>query len=115
MTAARCLALAAAAAAILSGCSHKDHALRCEPTDRYALAGSTPPVRVPDDLTPPDETDALQLPSTDVGRPASGEKPCLESPPTFTPAGRARSPQPAAPPPAPPPAPPAGGDREIGN
>lgn len=117
MAAARWLALAAAAAAAtaFAGCSHKEHSLRCEPNDRYALAGSTPPVRVPDDLTPPDETDALQLPSADVGRAASGEKPCLESPPTFAPAGRGRTPQPAAAPPAAPPAPPPGGDREIGN
>jgi uncharacterized lipoprotein len=115
MAAARWLALAAAAAAaaVLGGCS-KEHSLHCEPSDRYALAGSTPPVRVPDDLTPPDETDALQLPSADAGRAASGEKPCLESPPTFAPA-RGRAPQPAAAPPAPPPAPPASGDREIGN
>jgi len=107
------LAATAAAAAGLSGCS-KEHSLHCEPTGRYALAASTPPVRVPDDLTPPDESDALQLPSPDAGRAASGEKPCLESPPTFAPPGRARAPQPAAAPAAPAPAPP-GGDREINN
>jgi hypothetical protein len=119
MVAVRWLALAAtaAAAAVLSGCS-KDHSLHCEPSDRYALAASMPPVRVPDDLTPPDEGDALQLPPEDAGRAASAEKPCLESPPTFTPTGRGRTPQPAAAPrpPQAPPAPPAGGgDREIGN
>ncbi|HZF30086.1 MAG TPA: hypothetical protein VE907_13280 [Gammaproteobacteria bacterium] len=67
---------------------------------------------MPDDLTPPDETDALQLPSADAAPAASGEKPCLESPPKFTPgAGRGGR---TAPAPAPP-APVGGGDREIGN
>jgi uncharacterized lipoprotein len=92
------------AAAIFGGCS-RDHTLRCEPSDRYARAGSTAPVRVPDDLTPPDETDALQLPTGDAPPAADAEKPCLETPPTFTPGGRGRG---AA-------APPAGGDREIDN
>jgi uncharacterized lipoprotein len=91
------------AAAIFGGCS-RDHALRCEPSDRYARAGSTAPVRVPDDLTPPDETDALQLPTADAAPAADAEKPCLETPPTVAPGGRGRG---AAPLP--------GGDREIDN
>ncbi|HET8698946.1 MAG TPA: hypothetical protein VFO94_15785 [Gammaproteobacteria bacterium] len=98
------LAAVLAAAAVLGGCA-RDHTLRCEPSERYARAGSTAPVRVPDDLTPPDETDALQLPSAPSAPAADGaEKACLETPPTFTPGGRGRGA-----------APPAGGDREIDN
>ena len=92
-----------AAAAVLGACA-RDHTLRCEPSDRYALAESTAPVRVPDDLTPPDETDALQLPAAESRPPADADKACLETPPTFTPGGRGRG---AAPPP--------GGEREISN
>ena len=85
MAAVHRLAAVLLAAAILGGCS-RDHMLRCEPSGRYARASSAVPVRVPDDLTPPDETDALQLPSTDAATAANAEKPCLETPPTFSPA-----------------------------
>lgn len=103
----------AAAAVLLGGCS-RDHSLRCEPSERYARAGSTGDVRVPDDLTPPDDTDALQLPSAEAAAAGSGEKPCLESPPKFTPTGGRNRPTTAPPPPAAP-APAGGGDREINN
>ncbi len=55
----------------------------CEPDARYATARSAPPVQIPDDLSPPDESDALRLPP-DVG--ASGTvtaDDCLEAPPSF--------------------------------
>jgi hypothetical protein len=97
------LAAVLAAAAVLGGCA-RDHTLRCEPSDRYARAGSTAPVRVPDDLTPPVETDALQLPAGDSAPAPAAEKGCLETPPTFTPGGRGRGTTA-----------PAGGDREIDN
>lgn len=113
MAAVHRLAAMVIAAAVLGGCS-KDHTLRCEPNERYLRAGSAVPVRVPDDLTPPDETDALQLPSADAAPAASAEKPCLETPPTFAPTGAGRG-RAAAPPPPASPAPAGGGDREIGN
>jgi hypothetical protein len=78
--------LAAAFAAIvlaceLTACSHGS-AIACEPTTRYAAAATAGPVRIPDDLNPPDETDSLRLPPENVSV-AQASKPCLESPPGF--------------------------------
>jgi len=78
--------LAAASAALviasqLCACSHGS-AVACEPTSRYAAAATAGPVRIPDDLNPPDETDSLRLPP-DTGRAAQSSKPCLETPPGF--------------------------------
>ena len=56
----------------------------CEPDARYSAARSAPPVQIPDDLSPPDESDALRLPpdSGDAGaQPTAGD--CLEAPPSF--------------------------------
>ncbi len=95
---------------LLAGCSHGD-GLRCEPTERYAVSQSVGPVQIPDDLTPPDESDALQLPApvTPNDQPAGG---CLEDPPKFSRDNGANS-QPAAPPPRPVPTP--SPDRAITN
>jgi uncharacterized lipoprotein len=68
--------------AALAGCSRQE-TLPCEPEARYSTARSAPPVQIPDDLSPPDESDAIRLPS-DVGTGGSitaGE--CLEEPPPF--------------------------------
>jgi translation initiation factor IF-2 len=78
--------LAAASAALLifselCACSH-GNAVACEPTSRYAAASTAGPVRIPDDLNPPDETDSLRLPP-DTGRTAPPSKACLETPPGF--------------------------------
>ena len=78
--------LAAASAALLlfselCACSHGS-AIVCEPTSRYAGASTDGPVRIPDDLNPPDETDSLRLPP-DPGRTAPPSTPCLETPPGF--------------------------------
>jgi hypothetical protein len=72
--------LAGVLLAALHGCS-KDHTLACEPTDRYALATSTGPVQIPDDLSPPDESDSLRLPPVEAVKPTTGA--CLEAPPGF--------------------------------
>jgi len=77
---------AAASAALvifyqLCACSHGG-AIACEPTSRYAAAATIGPVRIPDDLNPPDETDSLRLPP-DSGRVAQSSKACLETPPGF--------------------------------
>ena len=56
----------------------------CEPEVRYATARSAPPVQIPDDLSPPDESDAIALAgrsSSPVGSITAGE--CLETPPSF--------------------------------
>jgi hypothetical protein len=122
------ISAALAVASGLGGCSH-DHAVACEPIGRYVTATTAAPVRIPDDLNPPDETDSLRMPP-DSGPAAAPTKPCLESPPGYyadgAPApGRngaalerrstsgggqrpaAAAPPPAAPPPQPPPAVPA--------
>jgi uncharacterized lipoprotein len=68
--------------AAVAGCSRQE-TTPCEPDVRYSTARSAPPVQIPDDLSPPDESDAIRLPS-DVGAVASitaGE--CLETPPPF--------------------------------
>jgi uncharacterized lipoprotein len=68
--------------AAVAGCSRQE-TLPCEPEARYSTARSAPPVQIPDDLSPPDESDAIRLPS-DVGVGGSitaGE--CLEEPPPF--------------------------------
>jgi hypothetical protein len=114
-------AAASAALVIFSGlcaCSHSKGVV-CEPTSRYAAAATDGPVRIPDDLNPPDETDSLRLPP-DSGRAAQLSKPCLETPPGFYAdgapnnprgapnqrrTGASASPRQAAPPPAAAPAP----------
>jgi hypothetical protein len=123
------LAAVVVAASLLAACSH-NRGTQCGEDPRYTRAQTAPPVRIPDDLSPPDETDSLRLPA--ATQPAGGAtasaaaERCLETPPKFgeAGAGRARSAQPAArpaapaapapgDPAAPPPAP--GGDREIDN
>jgi hypothetical protein len=115
--------------ALLASCSH-ERGNQCGDDPRYTRARTAPPVRIPDDLTPPDETDSLRLPpgtrqASAAEDDANGR--CLETPPKFgeAGAGRARSAQtpasgegrpapgaPAAPPAEPAPA---DGDREINN
>lgn len=68
--------------AAVTGCSRQQTA-PCEPEARYSSARSAQPVQIPDDLSPPDESDAIRLPA-DVAPVASitaGE--CLETPPPF--------------------------------
>ena len=68
--------------AAVTGCS-RQQAAPCEPEARYSTARSAQPVQIPDDLSPPDESDAIRLPA-DVAPVASitaGE--CLEAPPPF--------------------------------
>jgi hypothetical protein len=114
--------------ALLASCSH-ERGNQCGDDPRYTRARTAAPVRIPDDLTPPDETDSLRLPqgARQASAAADPNGRCLETPPKFgeAGAGRARSaPTPASgegrPPPGAPAAPPvepapADGDREIGN
>jgi hypothetical protein len=113
-----CLALGLVA---VCACS-RNETVDCEPTDRYAAAQSVAPVQIPDDLSPPDESDALRLPPVvaSSGNRASGG--CLEAPPPFFSTGRPgidpppnnnAEAAPASEAPANAPAP--GGDREIDN
>ncbi len=70
------------AASLMAACG----ATRCEKPERYAGSGELPPVRVPDDLTPPDESGSLRIPQVGTGqerRPVVRKGPCLESPPDY--------------------------------
>ena len=60
-------------------------ATRCEKPERYAGSGELPPVQVPDDLTPPDESRSLRVPqvSDRDRRKVIRKGPCLESPPDY--------------------------------
>jgi uncharacterized lipoprotein len=64
-----------------AGCSGVG-SVRCEDPSRYATSTSAPPVRIPDELSPPDESQALRIPPPVE----EGEAPpegCLESPPPY--------------------------------
>ncbi len=74
------VALSMAAAGCFGGGS-----LNCEDPAQYGSAASVPPVRVPDGLSVPDETQSLQIPP---GEPYVVTDPetlteCLEDPPDF--------------------------------
>jgi uncharacterized lipoprotein len=72
----------------LGGCS-RDVGLRCEDPTRYTDSGEIPPVRIPDDLSPPDESESLRIPAPVEGdvEQLGSRGPCLESPPDFYEAG----------------------------
>ena len=69
--------------AAVAGCS-RNETLPCQPEARYSGARSAPPVQIPDDLSPPDESDAIRLPAdlAPAGSITAGE--CLETPPPFS-------------------------------
>lgn len=58
---------------------------RCEDAERYANSDSIAPLRIPDDLTVPDESETLLIPgSSGFGeRDEAPVQGCLESPPSF--------------------------------
>ena len=76
------LAVVCLGCTFLVGC-HRSNTSGCEDTRRYAKAVSASPVQIPDDLTPPAETDALRLPPVIVSNRAPTQ-PCLEDPPAFS-------------------------------
>lgn len=114
----RALWCSIAALAAMAGCSRQE-TVTCEPDARYTTARSAPPVQIPDDLSPPNEDDALRLPP-DGGAAAQTPGACLESPPSFfrdsqpfQRSGDAEEPEPA--PAEQPEPPPVDGDRVIDN
>lgn len=70
------LALAAA------GCSG-GQSLRCNPDSMYLEAGTAGALRIPDDLSAPDETESLRIPGPLPPIDGSGQDPdrCLEASP----------------------------------
>ena len=73
--------------AVLCGCS-REQTVACEPTERYSTARSVAPVQIPDDLSPPDEADALRLPPVASAPRDGSSAACLEVPPAFFRGGR---------------------------
>jgi hypothetical protein len=85
----RALVLAALACpvAAMIGCSGESR-INCEDVERYSTASSAPPVQIPDDLSPPNESDAIRLPPDVAASRQAPSEPCLELPPSFSGAGR---------------------------
>jgi hypothetical protein len=103
----------------IAGCS-RQQTTPCDTDARYATARSAQPVQIPDDLSPPNESDALRLPPDAVASASAATGSCLQSPPSFfgesRPFQRDSDAEEPAPEPAAPSAPPAaGGDRVIDN
>jgi hypothetical protein len=69
--------------AVTYGCSRQP-TTNCEPNERYSTARSVQPVQIPDDLSPPNEADALRLPPDPAGEASPTVGGCLESPPSFS-------------------------------
>ena len=72
-------------AVTLAGCG-RTFGLRCEDPERYSNSGEVPPIQIPDDLDPPDETASLRIPAVppeDEIEELASRGPCLESPPDF--------------------------------
>ena len=78
----RCTWCAIVGLVAVAGCS-RQQAAPCEPEARYSTARSAPPVQIPDDLSPPNESDALRLPPDLTGATALRAGECLEAPPSF--------------------------------
>ena len=73
---------------VLNGCffgGRSDDEVSCDDTARYAISDTIPPVRVPDDLSVPDESESLTIPPNSVTTEAGEgvDSACLESPPDF--------------------------------
>jgi uncharacterized lipoprotein len=68
----------------LGACSG-ERGLSCESSERYMGATTSPPVRVPDDLSPPNEAESLVIPPADETALSTSSDPsrCLEAPPEF--------------------------------
>ena len=69
--------------AAITGCS-RGETLPCQPEARYSTARSAPPVQIPDDLSPPDESDAIRLPAEAAPAVSITAGECLETPPPFS-------------------------------
>lgn len=77
-----------AGSCLLAACSGSD-GMRCEDQGDYAASTSAPPIRVPGDLSVPNESEALRvpLPAAEADDEAS-QTGCLERPPDYFEGGR---------------------------
>ena len=71
-----------AALAALAGCSRQATTI-CASEGDYLGASTAPPLRIPDDLTVPDESNALRIPEIDVA-PTTASDGCLDAPPLYS-------------------------------
>ena len=82
------LLLSAVAVLFVAGCG-RDALLRCENPERYRGSGERAPIQIPDDLSVPNESDALRIPPGERLAVVEGEDdesvaaPCLELPPDY--------------------------------
>ena len=75
----------------VSGCFFGGDGLSCEDPQLYGRSDSAPPVRVPEGMSIPDESQALQIPAGERLQLPDDEEddeeappnPCLEAPPDF--------------------------------
>jgi uncharacterized lipoprotein len=78
------LLLLVAVVPLMQGCFGRFSVAACEQADRYENALDAAPVQVPDDLTPPDESRALKIPSLPPEIETVEKRgDCLESPPEY--------------------------------
>jgi uncharacterized lipoprotein len=77
----RLILTAAVATLLLAGCS-RGEAVRCPGGTAYLDAGSAEALRVPDDLTVPEETDALRVPGQ-MPAPDDPSVECLQYSPAY--------------------------------
>lgn len=82
------LLLCAVAVLCAAGCG-RDALLRCENPERYSGSSERAPIRIPDDLSVPNESDALRIPPgerlvvVDEEEDEPVPEPCLELPPDY--------------------------------
>jgi uncharacterized lipoprotein len=71
--------------AVLTGACSRDEAVRCSAGTRYLAAESAGLLRVPDDLTVPEQSEALNIPAQTPPREADQDSlDCLEYSPAFS-------------------------------
>jgi uncharacterized lipoprotein len=70
--------------ALLGAACSGERTLSCVDTERYESSVTRAPIRVPDDLTPPDESDGLVIPQVSTTELSdAAPQGCLEAPPGF--------------------------------
>lgn len=70
------------AVTLVAACGRRGE-VRCEDPARYETSDSIPPVRVPEDLSLPDETESLVIPPGARSTQSASASECLEAPPDF--------------------------------
>ena len=77
------LCLSLVVIALTAGCS-RGETVKCAGGTAYQSAGSAGQLRIPDDLSVPDETEALRIPDQVAARDREDGVECLEYSPAFS-------------------------------